>query len=135
MGNVICDYCGQPAVLVTGQTIYPHRRDLWSKHFYLCDPCEAYVGCHPGTKNPLGRLADTALRRAKSAAHAAFDPLWQNGAGKRSKRYGWLAQQLGIPGDQCHIGMFDEAMCNRVVTICNARRAELKQIKDSPDGR
>lgn len=122
MKAVTCDYCGGFAPLVTGQVVYPHRPDLYSKRFYRCGPCNAYVGVHPGTTNPLGRLADATLRRAKMAAHAAFDPLWQNGAGNRSKRYAWLARTLGIPPQDCHIGMFDVDMCARVVAACQAVR-------------
>lgn len=52
-----CAYCGKPAALVTGRKIYPHRQDLWDKKIWECAPCEALVGCHPGTIKPLGRLA------------------------------------------------------------------------------
>lgn len=77
-----CPYCRQPAKLVTGAAMYPHRPDLIHKWFYRCFPCDAHVGCHPGTRNPLGRLANFELRTAKIAAHAAFDPIWRNGAGR-----------------------------------------------------
>lgn len=119
---VSCDYCGGNAPLVTGRDVYPHRPDLYHKRFYKCYPCDALVGCHPGTTAPLGRLANAALRKAKMAAHAAFDPLWRNGAGRRSSRYRWLARQLGIRESLCHIGMFDLDMCARVVEVCNAKR-------------
>ena len=94
-----------------------------------CRPCEAWVGCHPqGT--PLGRLADKALRQAKMAAHAAFDPFWKAKMRRdgwpqkraRNAGYEWLAGQMGIAREDCHIGMFDEAQCRRVVEICEAVR-------------
>ena len=124
--SVVCDYCRSNAELVGGDVIYPRRPDLHSKHFYLCRPCHAYVGCHPGTANPLGRLADAELRRAKSAAHAAFDPMWEakirrDGCSKseaRTRGYAWLAKELGIAIDDCHIGMMDVAMCRLVVDVC-----------------
>lgn len=119
---LVCDYCGGPAPCVSSRAAYPHRPDLWHKPMYRCGPCDAHVGCHPGGTQPLGRLANAQLRRAKMAAHAAFDPLWKNGAGKRSARYGWLANQLGIHKGDCHIGMFDEAMCARVVEVCKGFR-------------
>jgi hypothetical protein len=123
---VICDYCGVPAQLVTGTEVYPHRADLASKHFYLCRPCKAWVGCHPGTTDPLGRLADAQLRGWKSRAHATFDPLWKakknaEGISKgeaRGKGYRWLAKQMGIDPAKCHIGMFGVIECARVVEIC-----------------
>jgi hypothetical protein len=39
----------------------------------------------------------------------------------RRGAYRWLAEQMGITGDDCHIGMFDVAQCRRVVEICEAR--------------
>ncbi len=48
-------------------------------------------------------------------AHRAFDPLWRGGKMKRSSAYAWLANQLGMPRKECHIGMFDLGLCQRVV--------------------
>lgn len=122
-----CPYCQNSAHLVTGQIIYPHRPDLWRFKFWLCAPCEAYVGCHKqgeGTR-PLGRLANRELRDAKQAAHLAFDRLWRN-KGKitltRKEAYAWLAEQLNINVKDCHIGQFDVMQCRRVVAICEARK-------------
>jgi len=113
-----CPYCGKQAYLVGGSIIYPHRDDLASKKFYQCNPCDAYVGCHEGTVNPLGRLANAELRKAKMQAHAAFDPKWRNGEMKRASAYKWLAEQLKINAKDCHIGMMDVDMCKRVVDVC-----------------
>lgn len=118
---VTCQHCGAPADLVTGKTVYPHREDLYAKPFWYCAPCSAWVGCHPGTTNPLGRPSNYYLRRAKSAAHAAFDPLWRQGTMRRKDAYLWLSIQLGIPWNQTHIGEFDEATCRLVVEKCMER--------------
>lgn len=115
-----CPYCGMPTEKATGKLIYPHRRDLQDMHYWLCNPCDAYVGCHRGTWKPFGRIANSELRRAKVAAHNAFDPLWKTGRMSRSQCYRWLAEQLGISKSQCHIGLFDVAMCVRVVNACQA---------------
>lgn len=122
-----CDYCGGQTELVGARVIYPHRNDIdgW---FWRCRPCGAYVGCHPGTINALGRLANAELRAAKVRAHAAFDPLWRvkmrrDGCSKSAARaagYAWLAEQLGIDPKLCHIGMFDVAMCRRVEEVCRS---------------
>jgi len=121
--SVECPYCGQEAELVGGDVIYPYRPDLFAKRFWQCAPCHAYVGCHKDTGEPLGRLANAELRRAKMAAHAAFDPLWRTFPKKernvrRKRAYAWLAKALGIPREECHIGMFDVDMCYRVIEIC-----------------
>ncbi len=122
--KLTCAYCGKTAKLSMSSAHRYHGRDygpIWE-----CDPCEAWVGCHPGTTKPLGRLANKELRLAKIAAHDAFDGLWRRKVQKekcskshaRSKGYAWLAAQLGISPQQCHIGMFDVAMCRRVVEVC-----------------
>ena len=121
----VCPYCMNLSTLVTGDIIYPHRLDLHGKYFYICTPCNAYVGCHPGTKKPLGRLANAELRKAKLQAHNAFDILWKSGKMKRRTAYGWLALKLGIKEEDCHIGMFDVEMCLQTVKYC-------KEFKDIP---
>jgi hypothetical protein len=117
-----CQYCGKPGELVTGREVYPHRADLAAKPFWACLPCGAWVGCHPGTTKRLGRLANAELRRLRSQAHAAFDPLWKNG-GRRRDEYRWLAEQMGIAAKDCHMGWFDERQCEQVVAIVAARQA------------
>lgn len=124
--TVLCDYCSQPAQLVTGREIYAHRVDLASKNFWQCEPCKAWVGVHPSTITPLGRLANTELRAMKQLAHAAFDPLWEgkirsDKCSKKTARkaaYAWLAEQMGIPVDECHVGMMDVNRCRKVVEVC-----------------
>lgn len=120
-----CSYCGKPANLVTGKVIYPHRPDLADRKFWQCPgACGAWVGCHPGTCQPLGRLANAELRDAKRAAHAAFDPVWENNGSRnkknrlRSAAYDALAAALNIPRENCHIGLFDVDLCRRTVEAC-----------------
>ena len=73
-------------------------------------------------------------------AHAAFDPLWQRkllklekikGSKRRARGdgYYWLSQQLGIPFEDCHIGMFDVDMCKRVVEICAPYHPDMRSKK------
>lgn len=122
-----CDYCGQPTERVGGDVMYPHRPDLADKIIYRCQPCGAWVTCHPGTDRPLGRLANAELRAAKSAAHAVFDPLWRrkiqcvqcSKSKARKAAYAWLAGVLGMDPKRCHIGMMDVADCQRVVEACS----------------
>jgi len=122
MSEVIvkCDYCGQNAKLVTGLDVYPHRRDLRKKVFWMCDRCDAYVGVHKNspTYKPMGRLANAELRAAKVRAHEAFDPMWTEGYRTRSQAYSRLAFLLKINKVDCHIGRFDLDMCKKVVEVC-----------------
>lgn len=124
----LCPYCDghPPANEVGGDAVYPHRSDLHEKRFYVCYDCEALVGCHPGTNKPLGRLANAQLRRAKSRAHAAFDPLWRGKKrGARSAAYAWLAEAMGLKGRDCHFGMMSERLCNEAGRLARERRKEL----------
>lgn len=132
--TVVCPYCLRAAWLVSGREIYPHRRDLWNRKFYQCKPCSAYVGCHRDG-SPLGRLANAELRSAKMAAHAAFDPTWQSGFMDRNQAYSWLARQLGIEKNNCHIGMFDLDTCRLVESLCKStgRRRSTSSKAESVD--
>jgi len=121
---VLCPYCGKKAEKATGATIYPHRADLYEKRFYLCEPCDAYVGVHAGTWLPFGRLANAELREIRRKAHALFDPLWKKGEMTRGEAYGWLSRSLGITREETHIGNFDVAMCQETINAVT----ELKRI-------
>jgi hypothetical protein len=120
--SVTCPYCDQAAEYVDSSEVYGRNYGM----MYLCRPCCAWVGVHKGTNRPLGKLANKELREWKIKAHAAFDPLWKakmrQGHSKKAARnsgYTWLAAQMGIPRDECHIGMFDVEQCKRVVEICS----------------
>ena len=117
-----CPYCRGLATITTGKAIYPHRPDLFAKPFWRCNGCNAYVGCHPGTYTPLGSLANAELRRARLQAHAVFDARWRTNGGKtRKDAYTWLGETLGLPPNQCHIGMFDLKTCQRVIQLCKEK--------------
>lgn len=58
------------------------------------------------------------LARLRCMAHAAFDPKWQSGKMSRTEAYAWLAKELSIPKEACHMLMFDEEMCKRVLAVC-----------------
>ncbi len=122
MNKVICPYCDVGAKLVDSKIVYGGRSYgmIW-----LCSnypDCDAYVGVHRGTKKPLGRMANAKLRKAKMAAHAAFDRHWKSWdltrRMGRNEAYRVLAEALGICVKNCHIGMFDVDECNRVVEVC-----------------
>lgn len=123
--SVTCPYCNEPAELVSGEVIYEHRPDLYKKKFWMCFECDAYVGCHEAGKGygdgtrPLGRLANRELRALKSAVHELFDPIWRNNHMTRRKAYSWLARQMGIHFDKCHVGMFDEKQCYDAIAACS----------------
>lgn len=106
-----CPHCQHATALVGGAVVYPHRSDLASKKFWLCHPCDAYVGCHPGTERPLGTPAGKALRGMRSRVHAALDPLWRSGRMTRNEVYRRLAEGSNIPKDECHVGMYDVDRC------------------------
>lgn len=127
---VVCDYCRAPATFLASSAPLYRGKDYGPA--WACMGCQAWVGCHPGTERPLGRLADKELREWKRKAHAAFDPLWERKlatrraergpaypkAAARGSGYKWLAEQLRITREQCHIGMFDVETCKRVVELC-----------------
>lgn len=131
-GGITCPYCLQKARLVDGAVIYPHRQDLRQHRFWQCARCDAYVGCHKPNRHlrldgtePLGRLANAELRRAKSAAHGCFDWIWQDRHKTCSEAYAWLASKLDIPVERCHIGEFDVPTCRRVVEVCEGFRKSM----------
>ena len=136
--TIICDYCLQPAVRVTGRELHPKKTELAHRFYYMCKPCGAWVGCHKGTDVPFGRLADARLRYWRVEAHAAFDPIWgkkakgpkDQGCCGRTPAYRWLAGKLGVHPDKCHIGLFDEELCQRTIDACAEFRIWIDDQRD-----
>lgn len=81
----ICPKCGSEAIEVQSR---------WGKKHVCCD-LWSYGG------KPL---VDRATHQARIAAHAAFDPLWNRHGFARSEAYRLLAEELNIPGEECHMG-------------------------------
>lgn len=144
--DLSCPICGVKAVLFENSARFYHGRDygpLWA-----CVTCDTRVGCHPGTTVPLGPPADAETRKARSEAHAVFDVLWREKQrrerrqkikdaghvpyrwGKKAARnaaYAWLAEQMGMLKEDCHIGHMTAEQCRRVVEICSPHAERLRR--------
>lgn len=112
-GYVMCPYCKRRAQLVDSKEVYDRSYGM----IFLCRPCQAWVGCHKGTKRPLGRLANAELRQWKSKAHLYFDRSWRGKKKSRGRAYELLAEKLNIDQEDAHIGMFDVEQCKKVVEL------------------
>lgn len=106
-----CPYCGKEAPWVPNEEVYG-RRFGKSYMCYYCKPCNAYVGCHQNTRQPLGTMANAQLRKARMKAHAAVDPLWKLGPFSRGKVYAILSDMFGR---SIHIGEADLELCNEII--------------------
>lgn len=111
----LCPHCGDPMVL-RETTIYRYRNGDPRK-FYGCrnyPKCYSTCAAHPdGT--PASTVADAPTRAARHRAHVAFDQLWQGGLMPRKEAYRWMREALGMTKAQAHIGLFDEAQCERLI--------------------
>lgn len=122
----ICPYCGGKTEYIDSSYVYGRSYGM----IYICKPCDAYVGVHKGTDKALGRLANKELREAKKRAHYYFDQIaktslinkiwrkWIPNISNRNKAYKWLAIQLNMDEEFCHIGMMDVQQCDKVVEVC-----------------
>jgi ssDNA-binding Zn-finger/Zn-ribbon topoisomerase 1 len=111
-----CPYCGSHAVLKSADGIY--RDNERNTMLYVCSRypvCDSYVRVHPGTKIPMGTMANRELRTLRNEAHRAFDQLHKRGLMTREDAYRWLASVLGVPMGQAHIGCLGEYYCRRVI--------------------
>jgi len=139
----ICPYCGIDSVLDDGTMVYGHTNfgNVW-----ICrnhPGCSARVGCHRGGTGtrPLGTMANEVTRKARTRAHAAFDPLWKRKVEKhgvekyraRGAGYRWLAEQMGIEFEACHISQFDYDQCMLVIKICTPPYGRKTPVEPSPE--
>ena len=110
-----CPYCGSNVSLVSSSIVY-RGKDFGL--IYLCDNypnCDAYVGVHKGTNQPLGRLANAELREWKKKAHAAFNPLYESGQMSRKQAYKLMQSLMNMDDKEAHIGNFDVEQCKTLI--------------------
>jgi DNA-binding LacI/PurR family transcriptional regulator len=100
-----------------------------SSMIYVCLVCKASVGTHSDGYTPLGRLANKELKALKKQAHALLDPHHGFDKRKRQKTYIKLAEKLGIPVDDCHIGHFDETMTLKAIAELETWRKPRKRVQ------
>ncbi|MCK5662505.1 MAG: hypothetical protein KAI17_03415 [Thiotrichaceae bacterium] len=128
-----CPYCGTLSELCTINVFY--GRPIKKGYLYVCrdyPECNSYVGCHPGTIRPLGSMANKELRTYRSELHALFDPQWKNAIPKqkvRSELYHWLAGELSLPVEKCHMAYFNLEEAKQALQICRAKFREKETIK------
>ncbi len=124
--RIQCVYCGSALEFVPDSSAFYNGRNygpLW-----VCRPCRAWVGCHPNTTTPLGNVADAETRRWRSFVHSMFDPLWKrkmelDGCKKKTARtaaYTWLAKEMRLPVEDCHISLFNKDQCTEAARIVSA---------------
>lgn len=118
---IYCPYCGAKATLHPSRYVYGDAA-IKDGFLYVCDrypKCDAYVGAHPRSHQPMGTLANGDLRNKRIQAHQAFDWLWKSGSMKKWQAYKWMQGALALNERQAHIAMFSEYMCDRLIAACN----------------
>lgn len=125
----LCEYCGTRAELARyGEESYPYREDhgpLW-----ICTTCQAWIATHARSRHntPLGRLADAALRDAKSRLHDALEPLAEAKVRRdrvtifeaRAKAVRWVGAELGFEPLPPSLHTFTLDQCEQALRYVNA---------------
>lgn len=138
MTTPICPYCGKPSEYLPDSRVYARS---YGGYVYACLPCDAFVGCHKqgDHRKSKGTLADQGLRDLRKRAHALFDPMWKMYEKSRNLKrhqarniaYNWLAKEMGMTVDQCHIGMLRDDDVKRIIQICEAVYAKSPDFPQS----
>lgn len=77
--------------------------------------CSGSVGCHPGTRIPLGVPADRETKELRNKAHDLFDQMWKSRQMSRKEAYQWLADAMGV--DEAHIGWMNKEDLKKLLEI------------------
>ena len=115
-----CPYCGSTVHLRSANGIYRYNNE--NTLLYVCSQypvCDSYVRVHPGTKIPVGSLANAELRALRLTAHRHFDKLYKTGLMSKNDAYNWLSFILQSPLSQAHIGYQNEYHCNLIIRESN----------------
>lgn len=82
--------------------------------FWLCKPCNAYVGCHQNTKRPLGTITNAETSEWRKKVHAKIDPLWQEGHYSRGELYAKISKEIG---KKYHTGEASIETCKQILEM------------------
>lgn len=130
-----CPYCGGPVVYRSADGIY--KDNASGTMLFVCShypECDAYVRVLPGTKTPMGTMADHKLRALRIKTHRQFDKLHKFGYMTRKEAYLWLAHLISAPLSQAHIGYLGEYYCELVMResgkLLQAKQA-IKRYKEN----
>ncbi len=87
-----CCECGKEieCLEVNGDVIYPHRPDLYDKHFWQCPHCKNYTGRYDGE---YPTLPSKHIRWCRYTAHRKLDKIWRN-RHKKGKYYGYMSDMF-----------------------------------------
>ena len=96
------------AWMITGNTCYPHRPDLYELTFWQCPHCKNFVGSHKKTLRPLGVIATKEIKTRRHKIHEIIDPLWQQGYIKRKTLYKIISDELGYEYHTAETKSMDE---------------------------
>jgi len=94
-----CPYCHGVNIKLMTQTEF-YGREYNGTKMYVCQNCQARVGCHKGTNIPMGSLANDELRKLRYKIHKIIDKKWDTKE-ERKEIYSHLAEKYGSP---FHIG-------------------------------
>ena len=134
-GYLRCLYCGAKCLLCCGSLVYHGSKRFGCIWVCPTPGCDAYVGCHKRTHTPLGNPANYELRELRRKCHYEFDPLWEENAktlqlcnkggqpasdrrklmAARNQMYKRLADYMNLPIEMCHIAMFHDEQCYKVL--------------------
>ena len=118
----ICNLCGGKVIFTSNILVY--GKNYGSGKCYYCTNCHAYVGTHvPRPNEALGILSNKEMRNWKMKCHHRFDSFWKRFSSSkkrhsaRNRAYKRLAEELGIPVEECHFGWFDLDMLKKAYQI------------------
>lgn len=109
--KVMCPYCNVQAKWCENKEKY--GKNYWKSYMcYYCKDCDAYVGCHNNTREPLGTMANDELRKARMRVHNTFlDPIWKEWRRERKEIYNELNNHFWR---EVHIGQTTVQECNKI---------------------
>jgi hypothetical protein len=100
MSELYCCGCSEKvdAILIFGDEAYPHRKDLYTLKFWICEKCLNFVGCHKHGDGdvPLGCIPTKEIKNLRVQIHLIIDPVWKSGRLKRGQVYKIMSEKLGF---------------------------------------
>lgn len=126
-----CPYCDAAVQLVTYEDAdwpllgHPRPDGTGIESLWMCIPCWAWTRRAHHEYQPTNTVAVAVDRKRRRHAHRWLDEMWRTApafrrAAARVQAYRWLAGEMGVAEEECHIGLFTGDRLRQALTICIA---------------
>lgn len=123
-----CPYCGQAAVILRGNFLYPGNKTLHNFDYWVCKPCDARIKCLSGTYNPQGTMANKELRLLRTKTVSVIMEHQRRYDLTAAEVYSYIGKELFLNRTERMPRNYDKETCKAVIKLFSTARHPSEEL-------